>query len=139
MPELDISIGGKVFQVTCQPGEETFLRTAAAILDAEAAPLATQGGRMPESRLLLMAGLMLADRMAGVEEQLRGALARVQDLETRPVPVPERVEVPVEIHVEIPVIPRPLIDRVALLAAEAESLADAVEERAARIADQMST
>lgn len=137
MPELDISIGGKHFQVACQPGEEVFLQAAAALLDAEAAPLASQAGRMPESRLLLMAGLMLADRMIGVEEQLRGALARVAELEAMPAPEPVRIEVPVEVRVEVPVIPRHLVDRVALLAAEAESLAEDVEERAGRLADAL--
>mgnify|MGYP001764922852 CR=1 FL=1 len=58
-------IGGRGFQVSCQPGEEHFLRTAAQMLDAEAAPIVTQMGRLPEARLLLMAGLMLADRLEG--------------------------------------------------------------------------
>ena len=62
MPELDIRIGGRTFTVACQAGEEPFLQAAAALLDAEAAPLAAQVGRLPEARLLLMAGLMLADR-----------------------------------------------------------------------------
>lgn len=135
MPELDISIGGRAFQVACQPGEEQFLRAAAQLLDAEAAPLAAQAGRMPESRLLLMAGLMLADRFAGVEDQLRRAEARLRDLESRPPPAPERVEVPVEVRVEIPVVPQTLLDRLASMAAEAEALAQALEDRAGPLAD----
>ncbi len=132
MPELDISIGGKVFQVACQPGEEHFLRAAAAMLDAEAAPLLAQASRMPDARLLLMTGLMLADRMAGVEERLRLAEARVAELESRPPPAPERIEVPVEIRVDVPVLPAGLLDRVAAMAAEAEALAEALEERGAK-------
>ena len=64
MPELTITIGGRAFPVACQEGEEHFLRAAAALLDAEAQPLVAQMGRLPESRLLLMAGLMLADNVA---------------------------------------------------------------------------
>lgn len=135
MPELDISIGGRNFQVACQPGEEPFLRAAAALLDNEAAPLISQAGRMPESRLLLMAGLMLADRFAGIEDQLRRAEARLHDLESRPAPAPERVEVPVEVRVEIPVVPQAVLDRLASMAAEAESLAQALEERAGALSD----
>lgn len=130
MPELDISIGGKVFQVACQAGEEHFLRAAAAMLDAEAAPLVAQGARMPEARLLLMTGLMLADRMAGVEEKLRLAEARIAELDARPAPAPERIEVPVEIRVDVPVLPAGLLDRVAGMAAEAEALAALLEDRA---------
>ena len=62
MPDVDIVIGGRTFQVACQPGEEQFLRAAAKMLDAEAQPLVAQMGRRPESRMLLMASLMLADR-----------------------------------------------------------------------------
>ena len=34
MPELEVMIGGRPFQVSCQPGEEHFLRAAAGMLDA---------------------------------------------------------------------------------------------------------
>ncbi|MDZ4135512.1 MAG: cell division protein ZapA, partial [Paracoccaceae bacterium] len=57
MPDLEIVIGGRSFQVACQAGEEHFLRTAAAMLDTEAQPLVSQMGRIPESRMLLMSGL----------------------------------------------------------------------------------
>ncbi|MDR5651326.1 cell division protein ZapA [Ruixingdingia sedimenti] len=123
MPEVAITIGGRSFQVACQPGEEGFLQSAAALLDAEAAPLVQQMGRMPEGRMLLMAGLMLADRMAGLEDQLRGALARVAELETRPAPAPERIEVPV--------IPAVVVETLAEIAARTEALAQAAEERLA--------
>lgn len=140
MPELEIQIGGKVFQVACQAGEEPFLRAAAAMLDAEAQPLVTSGMRMPESKLLLMTGLMLADRMAGVEEklrvteeELRVARERVNVLATMSAPAPERVEV--ERLVEVPVVPPALVARLKILADDAESLAAATEERAAALAD----
>lgn len=122
MPELEITIGGKSFQVACQPGEEHFLRAAAKMLDTEAEPLMNQLGRMPESRMLLMAGLMLADRTAALEDELRVIKAHVATLESRPLPAPERVEVPV--------IPAQVTDTLAEIAARAEALAAAVEERA---------
>ena len=65
MPEVTINIGGRPFAVACQEGEEHYLRTAAKLLDDEAQVLANQAGRMPEARMLLMAGLMLADKHAG--------------------------------------------------------------------------
>lgn len=139
MPDLEITIGGRSFHVACQAGEEPFLRAAAALLDAEAQPLMAQAGRMPESRMLLMAGLMLADRLAGLEDQLRNAEARLHAVESRPPPAPERIEVPVEVPVdrvvevpvEIAVLPPGLADRIGRLADEAEHLAQALEARAA--------
>lgn len=44
MPELSITIGGKSFEVACQPGEEEFLHSAAAMLDAEAMPVSSRWG-----------------------------------------------------------------------------------------------
>lgn len=121
MPEVDITIGGKIFQVACQTGEEHFLRSAAQMLDNEAQPLLTQLGRLPEVRMLLMAGLMLADKTAAMEDELRGLRAQVAELEARPLPEAQRVEVPV--------IPAAVSDTLAEIAARAEALAAAVEDR----------
>ncbi len=71
MPEVEISIGGRVFGVACQEGEEHYLQAAAQHLDNEASVLVKQMGRLSESRLLLMAGLMLADRTSGIQDQLQ--------------------------------------------------------------------
>jgi len=62
MPEIKVSIGGREFEVACQPGEEHFLKSAAQLLDNEATVLSSQIGRLPEARMLLMSGLMLADK-----------------------------------------------------------------------------
>ena len=77
MPEVEIEIGGRVFEVACQDGEQHFLQTAAKMLDNEAQVLTSQTGRIPEARMLLMAGLMLADRTGGVEDKLRGGTGGV--------------------------------------------------------------
>jgi cell division protein ZapA len=83
MPELTVTIGGRAFPVACQEGEERFLRAAAAMLDAEAQPLIAHMGRLPEAKMLLMAGLMLADKTAAVEDEIRTLKARLADLESR--------------------------------------------------------
>jgi cell division protein ZapA len=121
MPDLDITIGGRSFQVACQPGEEPFLQAAARLLDIEAQPLVAQMGRLPEARMLLMAGLMLADRTAALEEELRAIKAHAAALEARPAPPPT----------EVPVIPAAVTETLAEIAARAEALAAAVEERIA--------
>lgn len=129
MPEVEIKIGGRAFEVFCQDGEEHYLHSAAKMLDAEASVLAGQIGRLPEARMLLMAGLMLADKTAGLEDKLREAETRMAEKEAeiarlmaRPAPEPQKVEVAV--------IPPELMDTLSELAARAESLADAVEDKA---------
>ena len=129
MPEVEITIGGRSFEVACQAGEEHYLQTAAAMLDKEAATLTGQIGRLPEARMLLMAGLMLADKTAGVEDRLRELKHKLADMETEldrlraaPAPEPDRIEVPV--------VPESVVDSLAELAARAEALAAEVEEKA---------
>ena len=121
MPELEITIGGRSFFVSCREGEEHFLTSASKMLDAEATPLLAQMGRLPEARMLLMAGLMLADKTAAAEDEARGLKARLAELEGRPSLPRERVEVPV--------VPQEVTETLAELAARAEALADALEER----------
>ncbi len=70
MSQVTIEIGGRSFDVVCQEGEESYLKTAAAMLDQEAQKLESAGSRITESRMLLMAGLLLADRTAASEEKL---------------------------------------------------------------------
>lgn len=123
MPQVEITVGGRSFEVACQPGEEAFLRSAAEMLDTEASALSTQIGRMPEARMLLMAGLMLADKTAGLEDRLGEAQARIEELSAGQRPV----EVPVEVRVEVPVLPPQVLDLLREVAEDAEALAQTLE------------
>lgn len=82
MPELILEIGGRVFEVACQSGEEVSLERAARLLDAEAIRIG-DAGRSTEKRMLLLAGLMLGDAMVGLHEQLRHAEDRIRQAEER--------------------------------------------------------
>ena len=77
MPEVEVEIGGRRFTVACQPGEEDYLITAASVLDTEASAIGEQIGRLSESRMLLMAGLMLADKTNNFKDN---ASKKEQDL-----------------------------------------------------------
>lgn len=116
MANVQFSIGHKEYELSCQPGEEKLLRRAATMLDTEAQAILSQAGRMPEARLLLLASLMLADRMGALEDRALAAERELQRLKSNPV------------RVEVPVIPGDVLDSLAELAARAESLAERLEE-----------
>ncbi len=129
MPEVTIHIGGRGFDVSCRDGEEPFLQAAAKLLDDEAQVLSDQLGRMPEARMLLMAGLMLADKAAGQEDRVQAAEAKLAAVEAElnllrnaPQPEPERIEVAV--------VPPSVTDTLAEMAARAEAMAAVIEEKA---------
>lgn len=83
MPEVEIEIGERVFTVACQAGEEPHLQSAAKLLDAEASHLIAAAGRLPEAKMLLMAGLMLADKMDGMKANASAGAADTSELEAR--------------------------------------------------------
>lgn len=127
MPEVTITIGSRQFEVACQAGEEHYLHTAAKMLDDEAQVLADQAGRMPEARMLLMAGLMLADKTANVEDQVAETQAKLTEREAELANLREATVEPERI--EVPVVPQSVTDTLAELAARAEALAASVEEK----------
>ena len=127
MPEVRVSIGGREFDVACQEGEEHYLHTAAKLLDDEARVLAEQAGRMPEARMLLMAGLMLADKTASVEDRAAEVQAQLDEREAELSALKASRAEPEK--VEVPVVPQAVTDTLAELAARAEALAASVEEK----------
>ena len=119
MAEVEFTIGHKEYRVGSADGEEGLLARAAQILDREAQQILSQAGRVPEQRLLLLAGLMLADRFAGLEERLDKAERQIARLQANPP------------RVEVPVVPEDLREAMAELAARAESLAERLAEQQA--------
>lgn len=81
MPEIDIVIGGRTYRVACDPGEEAHLTSAARLIDLEAEALRKTAGSVPESRLMLMSALIIADRLNGAEARLRSAEETLRDSE----------------------------------------------------------
>ena len=130
MPEVRITIGGRHFEVACQEGEESYLQAAAKMLDDEARVLSDQVGRMPEARMLLMAGLLLADKTASVEDRIAEVRAELAEREAELTSLrntkiePERIEVPV--------VPQGVKDTLAEIAARAEALAAEIEEKSGK-------
>ena len=71
MPEVSVDVAGRNYRLGCGEGEEVHLVRLADMVDQEASRLQRKLGQLSEGRLMLMAGLMLADKIvdetAGVE------------------------------------------------------------------------
>lgn len=121
MPEVTITIGNRDFEVACREGEEHFLQSAAKMLDIEASVLVEQMGRIPEGRMLLMSGLMLADKTAGYED-------KIKVIEAENAKLREELEQALANTktVEVPVIPQDVKDTLAQIAARTEAVADQI-------------
>ncbi len=126
MPDMTITIGGREFVVACQAGEEDYLIAAAKMLDEEATILNESGVRLTLDRMLLMAGLMIADKALNMEEErhileekLGQQAARIDELQDHPPPEVQRVEV----------LPERTVERLTEMAEKAEHIAARLESR----------
>ena len=80
MTELEISIGGRIFSVACDNEEQEKVKEAAALINEEAASIQSQLGRLPESKMLLLSALMIADRLVDVECETKALKEKSGDL-----------------------------------------------------------
>ena len=74
MAQVSVSVNGRSYIVACDDGEEDHLRELARYIDRHVQQLADTLGQVGDSRLLMMAGLLVAD-------ELSETLNRVDELE----------------------------------------------------------
>ncbi len=74
MAHVIVQVNGRPYTMQCQEGEEAHLRDLADLLDSEVQRVKTSVGNVGDIRMLVMAGLMVADRLSE-------AIARIQSLE----------------------------------------------------------
>ena len=82
MAQTTVTVNGRSYQVGCDDGEEEHVADLAAFLDKRVRELAGKVGQVGEARLLLMAGLMIADDLATAYDRvddLRAEIARLRD------------------------------------------------------------
>lgn len=72
--QVVVKINDRPFTMQCDPGEEDHLSELAHLIDTEVAKLKRNFGQVGDTRLLLMAGLVVSDKLAS-------ALLRIEDLE----------------------------------------------------------
>ena len=74
MAHVIVQVNGRPYTMQCPEGEEPHLRDLAELLDSEVQRVKTSVGNVGDIRMLVMAGLMVADRLSE-------AIAKIQSLE----------------------------------------------------------
>jgi cell division protein ZapA len=72
---VEITVNGRRHSVQCGDGEEARVRGLAQYIDRKIAELAVDGTKIGDARLMLLAGLMIAD-------ELSDAYDKIQELES---------------------------------------------------------
>jgi cell division protein ZapA len=70
MAQISVTINGRAYPVACDEGEEDRIRELAQMIDGKVHSFARQVGQAGESRLLVLAALVLADELAEANDAL---------------------------------------------------------------------
>jgi cell division protein ZapA len=65
MPLVNVMVNSRAYTIACDDGEEDHLRELAATVDAKTRELLSSVGQVGDTRLLLMAALLIADEHHG--------------------------------------------------------------------------
>jgi len=83
MAQVTVKVNGYTYTVGCEDGQESHLQAMAAQVDDRVESIKSLGGNSGESRLLLMAALLMADEIHDLRVELE-ALLNAGDAPPRP-------------------------------------------------------
>lgn len=70
MPQVSVSIAGRIYRMACDEGEEPHLHALALRLDGRIGELRGQFGEIGDQRITVMAALTMADDLAEAERRI---------------------------------------------------------------------
>jgi cell division protein ZapA len=80
MGEVSVTLNGRSYRLECGDGEEQHLLSLADTMGEQIESLKGKFGQIGDDRLMLMAGLMIADNLAETRTKLAEANAALDDL-----------------------------------------------------------
>ena len=92
MVEVSVRIGERTYIVECDQGEEEAVQAAAKDFDTEAQSILGVVGKVPEAKVLLMAGLMLGGRLKSQEKDFHAQNQKIKLLESQVKELMERID-----------------------------------------------
>lgn len=80
MAQVSVQLNGKAYTVGCEDGQEGHLLELARLFDAQVRQVSQSVGQLGETRLFMMAGLMMADELAEAQAQAAKARSELEAL-----------------------------------------------------------
>jgi cell division protein ZapA len=75
MAQVTVTVNGRRYDISCDDGQETHVFRLAEEVDRRVAQLVANVGQVGDARLLLLAGLVLADQIEDLRKELAGVRA----------------------------------------------------------------
>ena len=97
MPLVNVLVNGRAYTVACDDGEEDHVRELGQFLDKRVRELSGSVGQVGDARLLLMAGLVVADELAEALTKLHDRENELAALKSAPAQIAETQQMSEEI------------------------------------------
>ena len=69
MAEVDITINGRTYRISCKDGEEQRIKSLSSLINNQVQKLSEKIGQLGEARMILLASLVLLDKSDEVEKE----------------------------------------------------------------------
>jgi cell division protein ZapA len=92
MAQVSVTIGGRVYRMACDDGQEDHLMRLARDLDQKFAHLREAFGEIGDTRLAVMAAIMVADELSEARRRIRALEQEVEGLQETRLAASDRIE-----------------------------------------------
>jgi cell division protein ZapA len=92
MAQVSVTIGGRVYRMACDDGQEDHLMRLARELDQKLAQLREAFGEIGDTRLAVMAAIMVADELSESRRRIRSLEQEVEGLQETRLAAADRIE-----------------------------------------------
>jgi len=75
MAEVDITINGRSYRISCKDGEEERIKSLATLINNQVQKLSEKIGQLGEARMILLASLVLLDKSDEVEKEAENIIS----------------------------------------------------------------
>lgn len=81
MPEILVNINDQDYAIVCDPGEENHLKGLSSRIDGKVRELTKRFGKIGETRLMVMASLIISDEIHDLNKKIKDDLTKINLLE----------------------------------------------------------
>ena len=80
MAQVSVTIDGKIYRMACDPGQEDHLVSLGERFDKYVSHLKASFGEIGDTRLTVMAGIMVVDELTEMQKRLKGLENEMESL-----------------------------------------------------------